>query len=292
MTSSLTPTATDALICPLLKTGRVDCSARFDRALYQLVRIHDGNEDTLDLGFSGSRVLERLLQAPGEVVSREELMSYAWEGRVVGQGSLNQQIYTLRQALFDSRNQIIQTLPRRGYLFNPQYLMVEQAASPAGVASVPVAPMPEETVREPMELPVPSATAAPSPTKPTRRHRPWQTLALVGTGMMVLLALATLGFRLASTSTPSFTQTLDIDGLQVTYVEKSQRLLDSLVKETHLLVDMMSDMSAEPARLIVNMSPGFYEIRCLRDDGRVNWLKVHKSQIRTIPSDHLQGCLQ
>ncbi len=90
MTSSLTPSATDAFVCPLLKTGRDGYTARFDRALYQLVIMHEGGEETLDLGFSGSRVLERLLRIPGEVVSRDELMAQGWEGRVVGQGSLNQ----------------------------------------------------------------------------------------------------------------------------------------------------------------------------------------------------------
>lgn len=229
MTSSLTPPATDALICPLLKTGRDGCSARFERTLYQLVRKHEENEERLDLGFSGSRVLERLLQVPGEVVSRDELMAYAWEGRVVGQGSLNQQIYTLRQALFDSRNQIIQTLSRRGYLFNPQYLIVDEA--PATLL---------------MELPAPSATAAQSSAKPARRARSWQAAALTGTGMMVLLGLAALGFHLASTPTPSFTHTLDLDGLEMLYVEKSQHLLDSRVKETRMLVDTMSDMSTGP----------------------------------------------
>jgi len=109
---------------------------------------------------------------------------------------------------------------------------------------------------------------------------------------MVLLGLATLGFRLASSSAPSFTQTVDVGALEVLYVEKSQHLLDSLIKETGLLVDTMSNMSAEPARLIVNMSPGFYEIRCLQGDGRVNWLKVHKSRVQTVSSDHLQECLQ
>lgn len=290
MTSSLTPSATDAFVCPLLKTGRAGCSARFDRALYQLVLCHEQDEDTLDLGFSGSRVLERLLQAPGEVVSREELMRYAWEGRVVGQGSLNQQIYTLRQALFDSRSQIIQTLPRRGYLFNPQYLALEPGALPDELAPAAVASTPEPA--RVVELPVPSPMTIPVAAQPSRRARSWQAAALAGTGLMVLAALATLGFRLASTPAPSFTQTLDINGLQVLYVEKSQRLLDSLVKETRLLVDTMSAMNAEPARLIVNMSPGFYEIRCLQSDGRVNWLKVHKSRIQTIPSDHLLGCLQ
>lgn len=292
MTSSLTPTATDALVCPLLQTGRADCSARFDRALYQLVLSHEENEDTLDLGFSGSRVLERLLQMPGEVVSREELMNYAWEGRVVGQGSLNQQIYTLRQALFDSRSQIIQTLPRRGYLFNPQYLIAEP-----NIASDEQAPAAEVQAAEKpgpasIALPIPDAAVLPPAIGLAPRTRSWQTAALAGTGMMLLLGLATLGFRLASAATPSFTQTLTVGGLEVLYVERSQQLLDSLVKETRQLVDTMSGMSAGTGRLIVNMSPGFYEVRCLQHDGRVNWLKIHKSQIQTTPSDPLEGCLR
>jgi DNA-binding winged helix-turn-helix (wHTH) protein len=62
------------------------------------------------------------------VVTREELLGYAWADRVVSQGSLNQQIYVLRQILGDEKGrQIIQTLPRRGYLFNPDYIEVEQA---------------------------------------------------------------------------------------------------------------------------------------------------------------------
>lgn len=292
MTSSLSLSATDAIICTLLKTGRDGCSARFDRALFQLVLDHDEHEETLDLGFSGSRVLERLLQSPGEVVSREELLNYAWEGRVVSQGSLNQQIYTLRQALFDSRNQVIQTLPRRGYLFNPQYLIVDQSASTVVTTTTSVATAPEEPAAALMQPVAPGEAAMAGQAGVIRRYRSWQTAALAGTGMMVLLGLATLGFRLASTSTPSLTQTLAVDDLEVLYVEKNQHLLDSLIKETRMLVDTMSDIYAEPARLIVNMSPGFYEIRCLQGDGRVNWLKVHKSQIQTIPSDHLQGCLQ
>lgn len=291
MTSSLTPTATDALICPLLKTGRADCLAHFDRALYQLTLKHEQQEELLDLGFSGSRVLERLLQAPGEVVSREELMAYAWEGRVVGQGSLNQQIYTLRQALSDSRSQIIQTLPRRGYLFNPHYLIAEPSTTSEPQAPTAEAQAAEQPVPAPSPLPIPDAAAMAAATGLASRARSWQIAALAGTGMMLLLGLATLGFRLASAVTPSFTQTLTVGGLEVLYVERSQRLLDSLVKETRQLVDTMSGMSAA-GRLIVNMSPGFYEVRCLQRDGRVNWLKIHKSQIQTTPSDPLEGCLR
>ncbi|MCJ0975255.1 winged helix-turn-helix domain-containing protein [Pseudomonas sp. PS1] len=288
MTSSLTPSATDAFVCPLLKTGRDGCSARFDRALYQLVLQHDDQEQVLDLGFAGSRVLERLLQVPGEVVSRDELLGFAWEGRVVGQGSLNQQIYTLRQALFDGRSQIIQTLPRRGYLFNPNYLLIDtpSAVDTPLLVDAPVAPVEAAII----DLPLPAP--APAPVEPRRTRRAWQPALLAGSAMMVLLGLAMLGFRLASSAAPSFTHRVEAGALEVLYVEKNQRLLDSLVKETASLVDTLGGLSAEPGRLIVNVSPGFYEIRCLQDDGRVNWLKVHKSRIASIPNEHLQGCLQ
>jgi DNA-binding winged helix-turn-helix (wHTH) protein len=287
MTSSLTPLATDAPVCPLLKTGEAACAARFDRSLYQLALSREGSEETVDLGFSGSRVLERLLQVPGEVVSREELLSFAWEGRVVGQGSLNQQIYTLRQALLDSRSQIIQTLPRRGYLFNPQYLRVDE---PQAVAPLPVSEAAEPMHEPVIELMAPVVEVAPVSAR--RAYRSWQSVMLAGSAMMILLGLATLGFRVASTSAPSFTHNIDAGPLKVLYVEKNQSMLDSLVKETATLVDTLVGISATPTRLIVNMSPGFYEIRCLKDNGRVNWLKVHKSQINTISSDHLQGCLR
>lgn len=287
MTSSLTPLATDASVCPLLKTGEATCAARFDRSLYQLVLNRDGGEEIVDLGFSGSRVLERLLQVPGEVVSREELLGFAWEGRVVGQGSLNQQIYTLRQALLDSRSQIIQTLPRRGYLFNPQYLRVDETPM---VAAEPISEA-AEPVHEPMiELAAPFVEVVPVTAR--RSYRSWQSVMLAGSAMMILLGLATLGFQVASTSAPSFTHNIDAGALKVLYVEKNQGMLDSLVKETATLVDTLVGISATPTRLIVNMSPGFYEIRCLKDNGRVNWLKVHKSQVNTVSSDHLQGCLR
>src|SRR5690606_14939185 len=82
-----------------------------------------GSQQRIELGYAGSRVLERLVQTPGEVVSREELLAHGWTDRVVSQGSLNQQIYVLRQILGDEKGRnIIQTLPRRGYLFNPAFL--------------------------------------------------------------------------------------------------------------------------------------------------------------------------
>ncbi|RZA19443.1 MAG: hypothetical protein EOP02_18990, partial [Proteobacteria bacterium] len=108
---------------PRIKTSRPGSHAHFDAELYQLTLCDGEQKRRVPLGFSGSRLLERLLQQPGQVVSRDELLSHAWAERVVGQGSLNQQIYTLRQLLGDEKERwIIQTLPRRGYLLNPQAL--------------------------------------------------------------------------------------------------------------------------------------------------------------------------
>lgn len=109
----------------LLRTGVNDVTAAFTPALYHL-RLHqrDGTYTQHELGFAGTRLLECLISSRGNALSRDELTSYAWPDRVVGQGSLNQQIYTLRQLLSDDKTRaIIQTLPRRGYLFDPAALI-------------------------------------------------------------------------------------------------------------------------------------------------------------------------
>src|SRR5690606_33153833 len=140
--------------CLTIKTGRADCYAHFYPSLYQLTLETNGVEEKIDLGFSGSRLLERLAQIPGDVVAREELMSHAWSDRVVGQGSLNQQIYTLRQVLSDERERtIIQTLPRRGYLLNPQHLVTPPSPRANEQPSVNPVPPSSATAEEPIAAP-------------------------------------------------------------------------------------------------------------------------------------------
>jgi DNA-binding winged helix-turn-helix (wHTH) protein len=118
-------TLTDAATtCFVIQTGHPDRQACFYPTLYRLSVQQDGTEQIIDLGYSGSRLLERLLLNPGKLVSRDELLAYAWTDRIVSQGSLNQQIHTLRQLLADEKSHdVIQTLPRRGYLFNSRYLL-------------------------------------------------------------------------------------------------------------------------------------------------------------------------
>lgn len=152
----------------ILKTGRDDSCAYFSPALFRLTICKDGAEERVNLGFAGSRLLERLLQNPGELVERDELLDFAWTGRVVSQGSLNQQVYTLRKLLSDIDSEIIQTVPRRGYMLNAQYLVEAEE--------------PEES--EANKTAYPSMPATRSST-PSPRRRNWAFNALSGLGAFV-----------------------------------------------------------------------------------------------------------
>jgi DNA-binding winged helix-turn-helix (wHTH) protein len=107
-----------------LRTGIKGTVAYFTPSIFQIRLVNLEESSIHDIGFSGTRLLEKLLLNKGDALSREELTQYAWPDRVVGQGSLNQQIYTLRQLLNDDKDRsIIQTLPRRGYLLDASAIL-------------------------------------------------------------------------------------------------------------------------------------------------------------------------
>ncbi len=281
MNTSLTEKAIDAANCVLFLTGKSECVACFEHGTYQLLLSSEQGEERVELGFSGSRVLERLLREPGQVVSREELLQYAWEDRVVSQGSLNHQIYTLRQIFCDTSSRIIQTLPRRGYLFNPNYL-IDAEETPAA--------QPAETASEPTAKP--DVVAQITAVKLHGRRLPWLAPTVLSTTAVILLGILALGYRFIQAPKSALTHSHSIGQLEVLYVEKSQQLLERMVQETRALVANLAGLNDHPSRVIVNMSPGFYELRCLRNDGHVNWLKIHRSQVNAISNETLQGCLR
>src|SRR5689334_10755739 len=63
----------------------------------------------------GYLLLEALLQAGGEPVSKEALMERAWPGVVVEEGNLTVQMSTLRRQLGAGAEALIVTVPRIGY---------------------------------------------------------------------------------------------------------------------------------------------------------------------------------
>lgn len=78
------------------------------------------------LGEYQLKLLDILMQDAGRIFTREELTNLVWERRVIGNNSLPNAIHALRTALEDDGKQqrIIKTVPKKGYLLEPEYCRV------------------------------------------------------------------------------------------------------------------------------------------------------------------------
>ncbi|WIF65316.1 winged helix-turn-helix domain-containing protein [Metapseudomonas otitidis] len=286
--------------CIYLRTGRTDCQVRFHPLRFQLSLIQADQEERIELGFSGSKVLERLLQSPGEVVSRDELLQYAWHDRVVSQGSLNQQIYTLRQLLHDERQrEIIQTLPRRGYMFNPGYLLqitheAEPVPASAEEPAVP-APLAVPAPVAALEDPAPSLQPAPSrfaPARPTLRSWRQRLPVALGAGVLGLSLIGAVQVYQPPELRAMATETLRLGQLDILLVEDNAQQLAELKRNALTFRDQLARVARRPADLLMYSSADFYEVICLQPDGRANWLMVHQDQVGRVSDQQWRRCLQ
>src|SRR5271170_6756855 len=106
---------------------QVDAMARTLRREFEVVTL---NRRAFD-------VLLYLVQNPGRVLSRDELLKNVWPDTFVDESSLVQSIYVLRRALSEKPgdNSYIVTLPGRGY----QFISPVTAVAPEGLSVVPEA---------------------------------------------------------------------------------------------------------------------------------------------------------
>jgi TolB-like protein len=93
----------------------------------------------------GSRALDILgvlVERPGDLVSRDEIIEAVWPGTAVEDSNLNVQVAALRRILDQNREQgsCIQTVPGRGYRFVAPVTRVEADARPAPRLSIVVLP--------------------------------------------------------------------------------------------------------------------------------------------------------
>ena len=146
------------------------------------------------------RILEVLLERPGEAIGREELQQRLWKGTtfVDFENGLNAATSKLRQTLGDSAEQprYIETVPGRGYRF-----IAAVRYSPR-----PVLEMVSPALVEPVEPPAASLTPAPA-AKGARHFSPLQFL-LSGVGLALLIALSVLAIRFVRSTPPVAVQTL------------------------------------------------------------------------------------
>src|SRR5262249_27389113 len=109
--------------------------------------------ETVDLQEQPFLVLKMLLEHPGELVFREQLIERLWDAdtHVDFEHSLNKAVKRLREALKDSADQprFIETLPRRGYRFIGELGTAKEvgAAPPAGAEKIASPPSPRSAKR-------------------------------------------------------------------------------------------------------------------------------------------------
>lgn len=253
-----------------MKTGHCDQNAYFCPVLYTLTLFKDESKHTVELGYSGGRLLERLIQAPGQVIDRDTLVAYAWSDRVVGPGSLNQQVYTLRKMLGDEKNlQIIQTVPRRGYRFNPAFII-------------------EKASVQPLQQPAtPALEQVPAKAAPVRSQLRRKSMAVSAT-----LAVITAYF-FASPSTELYASLQSAGNSSVVFVEQQQPKVNELISKTRALSERMIHLSEEPVELaIVGAANGYYHIHCSYNTGTNNTLVLHANEIQSISDTRLRSCVQ
>jgi adenylate cyclase len=101
----------------------------------------------IKLGGRDFDVLMALIETTGAVISKDELMSRVWAGRIVEENTLQGAISSLRKA-FGADRDLIRTVAGRGYQFTG-----EIRARSAGVAGA--APAAAEPSRRPANLPEP-----------------------------------------------------------------------------------------------------------------------------------------
>jgi DNA-binding winged helix-turn-helix (wHTH) protein len=111
-------------------------------------------------------VLKYLVENSGRLIGKEELAKAIWPDSFVTDDSLVQCTVELRRALKDPEQQIVKTIPRRGYLFAAS---VRQSNVPMG---------PPESVNDPM--PARNEKAVIERLSPRRFDLPMPRTSLVG----------------------------------------------------------------------------------------------------------------
>jgi TolB-like protein/DNA-binding winged helix-turn-helix (wHTH) protein len=83
-------------------------------------------------------VLRLLIERHGQLVTKDELLKAVWGRVVVTDGAICQCLIDIRRALGDESQQIVRTVPRRGYIFDSHVVESEDAA-PADSEEAPPA---------------------------------------------------------------------------------------------------------------------------------------------------------
>src|SRR6187455_1969190 len=191
------------------------------------------------------RLLMRLAQNPGTVVSQDELLESVWTGVVVGPASVYQSMSQLRKLLGDTDDppRYIETVARKGYRLV------------AGVGSPPTLPAVTRT-----------AATAP-PTAPRKAGRLW-----IAVGVAVVAMLAFWQFAPRHASLPQMASIVVLPFIDLTDGKSEQTFCDGLTEET-------SNWLAQIPTLRVVARTSAFAYRNRNEDVRAIGRELHTSHV-------------
>ncbi|HEV8366674.1 MAG TPA: winged helix-turn-helix domain-containing protein [Pyrinomonadaceae bacterium] len=99
--------------------------AGFELNLDRVCLLRDGGE--VKLRPKSYETLKYLVENPGRLVTKAELIQAVWPDSFVTDDSLVQCMHDIRRALGDDSRRCIKTVPRRGYIFEPEIGVAESA---------------------------------------------------------------------------------------------------------------------------------------------------------------------
>ena len=258
-------------------------NAKFTPSKHQIV-VKDGTGSKFfELSYTSSRILELLILNADVIVSREEIFSFAWPRRVVGQNSLNQAISNIRELFHDDDlRAIIQTFPRRGYRFNSSYLSKE----------------PEHAYFVDMQDGQPSSAPLPLPVTPQIYSTSTPSnVTLINYILAALVTVLLVAFMwrfdwvLAEQEGLSVLEETMGD-LTIFYLSESESELILIKSLMQPLRSRLTDMITQPETVIFNRMHSFYEITCIDRGTGVRFLSIHKKQLSAITDAQLKECLE
>ena len=102
-------------------------------------------------------VLAHLICNRERVISKDDLLTAVWKGRIVSDATLDSRINAARRAIRDSGEQqrLIKTLPRKGVRFVGAVQIVQESEQPAVAVPLDGAPPANPATDQPLLVPLP-----------------------------------------------------------------------------------------------------------------------------------------
>lgn len=277
----------------------------FFPARQKLEKIVNDVKVSVELNYAGSKILELLAHNAGNIVTRDEILGVAWEGRVVSSNSLNQSISMLRESLEleSGQESIIVTVPRWGYKINAEVvskdIFVNEEASSVEETTPALAVGSSDIEKPKSELdvvgePIVRAEVAPAIDNKTRRKskrysRFWP-IPLVGA--LILNVVYEFSPFFFDDGRPTISNGLDGNS-KVKYVVGDGYSEDTMRSDLKSLVERVLKLSvSDDDKIIFNKMHEYYEVVCIDPNNFPVFIIFHGSQINNLTDEQILGCLK